>query len=34
VPELYKAAGVTFAFGVPELQSAVDLLESKIAEYE
>jgi len=34
LPELYQAAGVRFEFGVPELQRAVDLLESKIAELE
>ncbi len=34
LPQLYEAAGITFAFDTATLQRAVDLLEAKIAELE
>jgi oligoendopeptidase F len=34
VPGLYKAAGVRFAFGAEELEQAVELIESEMAEIE
>jgi hypothetical protein len=34
LPDLYRAAGVKFAFGVEELSRAVGLIESAIAEIE
>jgi oligoendopeptidase F len=34
LPDLYKAAGVKFAFGATDLRRAVELIESAIAEIE
>jgi oligoendopeptidase F len=34
LPDLYKAAGIRFGFGVAELTRAVELMERKLAEFE